>query len=85
MAFAGENACETDILEKRSLTAKYPDTDKADTLAKHAREHKQDIHCRNEPLCKLPIGILGMGEPGNLCLKDGDDRIGRTTVLKPGK
>ena len=66
MAFAGENACESDILERRSFTAKYPDTDKAYTLAKHAREYKQDIHCRNEPLCKPPVGILSMGEPGNL-------------------
>ena len=41
MALAGENACEMETLEeKSSSTGRYLDTDNADTLAKHAGEHK---------------------------------------------
>ena len=85
MAFAGENACEIDILEERSSTARYLDTDKADTLGKHVREYEEDIHGWNKPLCKPAIGILGSGELGNLLSKDGDDCIRGITDLKPGK
>jgi hypothetical protein len=84
MAFAGENTCEMEILEESSSTGRYLDTDKADTLAKHVGEHKEDIHGRNEPLCEPAIGILGLSELGDMFSKDGEDCIGRNTGFKPG-
>jgi hypothetical protein len=88
MALAGENACEMETLEESSSTGRNLDTDKAYTLAKHVGEHKENIHGRNEPLCEPAIGILGLGELGDIIpdmlSKDGDDCIGRATGLKPG-
>jgi hypothetical protein len=85
MAFAGENTCEIDILEKRKSTGRHLNTDKADTLAKHGREDKEDIRSRNEPLCEPAIGILRFGELGDLLSKDGEDFVRRITCLKDGK
>lgn len=83
IAFAGENVCGVDILEERSLARSHLNTHKASSLAKHVRGDTEDIHCRNKPLCKSDIGILGLRELGELLSKDGEDRIGRSAAFKP--
>jgi hypothetical protein len=84
IAFAGENVYGIDILEEISSTGRHINTYKADSLAKHVSGETEDIHCRNKPLCKPDIGILGLRELSKLLSKDGEDRIGRSAGFKLG-
>jgi hypothetical protein len=73
------------ILSKFVSTKNCFHIHKADTLAKGTRKPVEDVHCWNEPLCELVIGILGLSERRDLFLKDCEDGIGRVAGLKGGK